>query len=161
MLNFDGAVGVHGDRTHLTSLLAGALPVDDGGVGTGLGTFAAVDALGLVDVCVLIFVQGDGVLGTDRLTVVGKAAAAGVGDPIAVGGTFVTGTANGLDNALLLPVAAHCQLHPFGEDGHLLVGVVAGAGVIALGDLLGNVHHAGQQVILPSVTRDFTKHFIL
>ena len=161
MLDLNGAVGVHGDGAHLTSLLAGALPVDDGGVGTGLGTFAAVDALGLVDVCVLVFVQGDGVLGTDRLTVMGKATTAGVGDPIAVGGTFVTGTANGLHDALLFPVAADRQLHPFGEDGHLLVGVIPRTGVITLGDLPGNIHHAGQQVILPSVTCHFAKHFIL
>ena len=161
MLDLNGAVGVHGDGAHLTSLLAGAFPVDDGGIGTCLGTLAAVDALGLVDVCVLVLVQGDGVLGTDGLTVVGKAATTGVGDPVAIGGTFVAGAANGLHDALLLPVAAYCQLHPFGEDGHFLVGVVAGAGVIALGDLLWDVHHTGQQVILPSVTCDFTKHLIL
>ena len=79
-------------------------------IATDCGALAAVDALGLVNFCVVMGVQNDCVPGTDCLTVVGETAAAEIGDGVAAGGTLVAGDVKGLDNVRMGVVPADCQL---------------------------------------------------
>src|SRR5699024_10722998 len=92
---------VGADGVHAAGLSTGALQVQDGAVGAGVGALAALDALGLVDEA-LALDQRDGVLGADLHTGVSQAALAHIGDPYLLGRAGITGEVDDVDQGGLI-----------------------------------------------------------
>ena len=161
VVDLSGLILVHGDGLDLTSVLAGTLAVDDGGEGTYLGAGAALLALGLVDVGHVIPIEGQGTELTDVLATVGQAAAAGVGNLVAAYGALVAGDVDDLDDVGVLLVTADGQLHALTQDGALLVDAAAHGGLLAGGQLLGNIHHILHELVLPGEACHLAQDFIL
>src|SRR5699024_7711343 len=87
------AVLVGADGVHAAGHGAGPVQLDDGVVGAGVGAFAALDALVLVDDALAVF-KGDSALGADLLAGPAQAALAQVADADLLGGAGVTGVLN-------------------------------------------------------------------
>ena len=149
VINSRGVVLVDGDGLYLAGHLAGALAVHNGGIGADLGALAALHALGFVDVRHMVVVKRDGAPLAHVLTAVGQAPPAGVGDLVPSSRALIAGNVNDLDNVGVVGMAAHGHLHPFGQNGPLLVHAAAHGGLFAGNDGLGNVHHVLQEFILP------------
>lgn len=119
----NGHVWVHGDGARLTGLLAGSLLIDNRGERTDACTLTTVNAFAFVNVCVMVFVQGNCVTGTYGMTVMGQAASAEVGHGISAGRALVAGNVKSLNNVRVGAVAADGQFDPLRKNGQFLVGV--------------------------------------
>ena len=107
----------------MTGLLAGSLLIDNRGERTDACTLTTVNAFAFVNVCVMVFVQGNCVTGTYGMTVMGQAASAEVGHGISAGRALVAGNVKSLNNVRVGAVAADGQFDPLRKNGQFLVGV--------------------------------------
>ena len=90
--------------------------MNDGIVGAGLGTLAALDALALVDVRSAVL-ELDGTLGTDLLAGAGKAVLAVLGDLVLIGRAGMAGIGNDVDERRLIVLLRHrCRIHALGDQ---------------------------------------------
>ena len=154
------AVLIGADGIHAAGSLAGPLHVDDGVVGAGLGTFAALDALTLVNAALAVD-EGDGPLGADLLAGGGQAVLAVFRHPVLVGGAGVAGVGDDVDERRLIVLLgdgrvihalgheaagldgpdakAHGKPHPLTGDGPLQEDALPVQGLVAGDDLVGQV----------------------
>ena len=111
---------VRADGVHAAGLSTGALQLQDGAVGAGVGALAALDALGLVDEA-LALDQRDGVLGADLHAGVSQAALAHIGDPNLLGRAGVTGKVDDVDQGGLIVLLGNGALLDVSAGGSVLV----------------------------------------
>ena len=124
VVDFGFLVLVDGDGLHLATHHTRAVLQDDGGVGAGLGAFAALDALVLIDGGAVVH-DGNSVFGAHFLATVYHTATAGGRDIDAVNRTFVAGTVDDLDDVGVALVAAHRHLDAVLQNGAFLVDAAA------------------------------------
>ena len=132
---------------------------DDGGVGAGLGAFAALDAIVLVDGGTMVH-DGDGVLGAHFLATVHRAATTSGRDIDAVNGTFVAGAVDDLYDVGIALVATHRHLDAVLQDGAFLVDAAARFGFRTGAEQLGHFHISVLQSALVGASDDFFQHFV-
>ena len=132
---------------------------NDGGVGAGLGAFAALDALVLIDGGAVVH-DGDGVFGAHFLATVYHTATASGRDIDAVNRTFVAGAVDNLDDVGVALVAAHRHLDAVLQNGAFLVDAAARFGFRAGAEQLGHFHVGVLQSAFVSATDDFFQYFV-
>ena len=109
----------------------------------------------------VLIVKCDGAAAADVLAAVSKAAAAGVCDLISAHRAFVAGDLQDLDHVGVILVSAHCELHPLGKNGALLVNAAAHCGGVAGNDLHRNVEDRLKQGIVPCLAGYLAQDFVL
>ncbi|CCX42320.1 unknown [Clostridium sp. CAG:1024] len=158
----DGRVAplVHGDCADLTGVLAGALVVLDRAVWADACAAAAVDALFLVDDCLLVRVEPDRSARADVLAAVRKAAAAVLGHGVAAGGAFVTGDVERLDHVGVFGVAAHGEFDTLGEDRAFFIDAAAHGRLPSGDDGLRDVQQVLVERPVPCKACDLAQHLV-
>ena len=127
---------VDADGFHFAALHAGTFLGDDGAIGTGLGTLAAFDALGLVDDAPVVD-NGDGVAWTNVLAGMHQAATACGSHHHAGSGALVAGGFHHLDGVGVVLVAPHGHVDAFLYNGTLFVDTAVELGFGAWADDFG------------------------
>ena len=114
------AMFVGNNGVHAAGRLTGALHVDDGVVGAGAGTLAALDALFRVNVALAVD-EGDCALGTDPLAGSCQTVLTVLRHPVLVGGAGVAGVGNDVDQRRLVILLGNGRLiHSVGNQCPLL-----------------------------------------
>ena len=128
--------------------------------GTNLCALTAFHTFGFVDVSNVVVVEGDGASLTYVFTSVCETAAAGIGNFITCGRTFVTSDVDNLNDVGVILVTAHNHFYAFAEDGSFLINTATHGGGLSGNDHLGNVQNFFEQSIVPCASCDFTKHLV-
>ena len=160
IVDLGAALLVGFDRVHAAGGGAGALDVADGPVGALVKAFTALDALALVDVAVLFFIQVNGILGTHVHAGVGNAALTAVRNANLLGRAGIAGRVDDVYQGIFkiflirnsfvdmgaevtadINVHTQSQPHPGNDDRALQIHVVAVLCNISGHQLIGDQIH--------------------
>ena len=117
-------------------------------IGAGLCAEAAFDALLLIDMCLLLPVEIDGVALAGALAAVRKASTADRRYIIARNRALVAGDIQRLYDIWIVAVAAHREFDALAEDGALLIDAAAHGGLFARHDGLWDIQKSLLQCVV-------------
>ena len=102
----------HGNRADLAGFNAGTLEVHNRAVGADLRALTALNALGFINVRLLLAVKGYGSPAANVLTAVRKTTAARLGHFVTAHRALIAGYLNNFDNIGIFSIPAHCNFNP-------------------------------------------------